>query len=314
MAYGTPANPVAGTVITVAYAIANLLDPIRALRAFTGGTDPPGTGYVVTSDSVGATTWKTVVSVVLGAIGYTPLNRDGDTMTGPLICNSTQTFHGTQTLNNHQTMTGNLTMNGGEIVMNNDRSIRAKSNSGDLRNLASVNSGNQVLLGDALLPTLRLLATGNQIWADTHRVWHEANDGPGSGLDADTLDGVQGSSYVIGSQLSLVPTGLIAAFATASLPNGWSRYGAADGRFLIGAGTTYGQSFTENNPAGAGSWTHNHGFGSYAVGAPTPTGGAVQSGGASSANPNNHTHAFSGTGGDNTWIPPCRVVVYAIKS
>ena len=30
----------------------------------------------------------------------------------------------------------------------------------------------------------------------SHRVWHAGNDGSGSGLDADTLDGVQGSSFL----------------------------------------------------------------------------------------------------------------------
>ena len=57
MAYGTPTDPVAGTVITVAFAVANFLDPIRALRAFTGGSDPPGSGYMVTSDSTSATSF-----------------------------------------------------------------------------------------------------------------------------------------------------------------------------------------------------------------------------------------------------------------
>lgn len=80
-AYGTPTDPVSGTIITVAYAVANFLNPIRALRAFTGGADPPGSGYVVTSDSVSATTWKTTIAVVAAAIGYTPLNKAGDTIT-----------------------------------------------------------------------------------------------------------------------------------------------------------------------------------------------------------------------------------------
>ena len=32
--------------------------------------------------------------------------------------------------------------------------------------------------------------------SSNHKVWHPGNDGAGSGLDADTLDGVQGSSYL----------------------------------------------------------------------------------------------------------------------
>ena len=33
-------------------------------------------------------------------------------------------------------------------------------------------------------------------WTDWREIWHSSNDGSGSGLDADLLDGVQGSSYL----------------------------------------------------------------------------------------------------------------------
>ena len=33
-------------------------------------------------------------------------------------------------------------------------------------------------------------------WGSLQKVWTDGNDGSGSGLDADTLDGVQGSSYL----------------------------------------------------------------------------------------------------------------------
>lgn len=83
-AYGTPTDPVGATIITVAYAIANLLNPIRALRAFTGNADPPGSGYVVTSDSTSATTWKTGITAIAGVLGYTPVSKIGDSMSGAL--------------------------------------------------------------------------------------------------------------------------------------------------------------------------------------------------------------------------------------
>lgn len=62
MAYGTPTDPVGGTVITVAYAVSNLLDPIRWLRGMTGGSDPPGSNYVVRSTSTTATSWSKVTT------------------------------------------------------------------------------------------------------------------------------------------------------------------------------------------------------------------------------------------------------------
>lgn len=67
MAYGTPTNPVAGTVITVAYAIANILDPIRALRANTGAADPPAANRVAVSTGVGGpTSWQQIQTDTIG--------------------------------------------------------------------------------------------------------------------------------------------------------------------------------------------------------------------------------------------------------
>lgn len=90
MAYGTPSDPVSGTVITVAYAVSNLLDPIRWLRLMTGNADPPGSSYVVVSDSTTGTTWKKVPADALAAgvaaanLGFTPLRNTTDTLTGNL--------------------------------------------------------------------------------------------------------------------------------------------------------------------------------------------------------------------------------------
>jgi hypothetical protein len=50
----------------------------------TGNADPPGTGYVVTSDSVTGTSWKTGATAIAGVLGYTPVNKTGDTMSGLL--------------------------------------------------------------------------------------------------------------------------------------------------------------------------------------------------------------------------------------
>jgi hypothetical protein len=84
MPWTTPVNPVSGTVITVAYAVSNILDPIRWLRLMTGNADPPGSNYVLTSDSVSAVTWKQLGAAIVsgGGLGYTPANKAGDTFTG----------------------------------------------------------------------------------------------------------------------------------------------------------------------------------------------------------------------------------------
>ena len=40
----------------------------------------------------------------------------------------------------------------------------------------------------------------NDGWSNTYKIWNESNDGSGSGLDADTVDGIQASSFVRGDQ------------------------------------------------------------------------------------------------------------------
>jgi hypothetical protein len=98
--FGTPVYPVTLTVITVDYARANLVDPILWLRLMTGNADPPGSSYVVVSDSVSGTSWKrvptdaiadlavTAAKLAAGAaqtnLGYRPMNPAGDSMSGPL--------------------------------------------------------------------------------------------------------------------------------------------------------------------------------------------------------------------------------------
>ena len=71
MAYGTPADPVAGTVITVAYAVSDILDPIRWLRLLTGNADPPGSSYVVVSTSTTGTSWQRIGTDALADLGVT---------------------------------------------------------------------------------------------------------------------------------------------------------------------------------------------------------------------------------------------------
>jgi hypothetical protein len=89
MPYGNPVDPVAGTVITVAYARTNILDPIRWLRLLTGNADPPGSSYVIVSGGTASASWAKVSSDVVadGSISDAKLtnpkvNRVGDTMTG----------------------------------------------------------------------------------------------------------------------------------------------------------------------------------------------------------------------------------------
>jgi len=56
--------------------------------------------------------------------------------------------------------------------------------------------GNEVFaVTNGAVSTLFLNQNGGEVRINNSIAWHGGNDGPGSGLDADTLDGFQGSSY-----------------------------------------------------------------------------------------------------------------------
>ena len=126
-----------------------------------------------------------------------------------------------------------------------------------------------------------------------YQVWHEGNDGSGSTLDADKLDGQEGSYYQNAGNLnagtipdarlansSLFVTGMILMYTGNSAPSGWAICNGQNGtpdlrdRFIVGAGSAY----AVNNTGGANSETlslsqvpsHSHTI-------------------------NNHTHSFSAT-------------------
>lgn len=50
--------------------------------------------------------------------------------------------------------------------------------------------------GDLTFSVLGEIYAGSESLSSVNKVWHAGNDGSGSGLDADTLDGVQGSSFL----------------------------------------------------------------------------------------------------------------------
>jgi hypothetical protein len=159
---------------------------------------------------------------------------------------------------------------------------------------------------------------GTDVHADGFKIWTVGNDGTGSGLDADLLDGHDSSYFATAASVAAivgVPSGIIAAVPTAAqIPSGWSRYSNGDGRFLIGAGTTFSQTFNENNNWGASNWTPVTGLGTDASGSSFLAASSASNNatGATSVSTAPHTHTVNGQGA--VWIPPSRVVVWCQKS
>lgn len=303
MAWSAPTTPVSGTVITVAWAQSAVVDPINWLRTMTGGADPPAADYSITSTGTTATGWVQKV------------NRSGDTMTSDLQVNrsglSTPTlgylilgnnssyylgFNGT----GHVLATPGLQVTG-EITLDPSIGVTLGGNAGATRGRLYDSGGALTVLrthNNAFGVYTNNLATqifgaDNAAAAPTFKgqaIWHAGND---------TRAGV--------------PSGLIGGFATAAgIASGWTRYTAADGRLLVGAGTTFSQTFTENTAVGA-NWTPFAGISVFAAAAADiqhDLDGATPQ--VAQASATSHQHLV--TAAAQTWVPVAQVIVWASKT
>jgi hypothetical protein len=286
MAYGTPTDPVAGTVITVAYAVANLLNPIRALRDFTGGSDPPGSNYWLRSTSTTAVSWVARSAEVLAALGYTPVNSAGDTMTGDLTLNNTKALHGKTTGGVGQWLIGlwsdekiyvgdasqALVLDGTSISLDVNTSVvgaltvsgNIASSTGNVTAAATISAGanvsatGNVTAGSTVAATGNVTAGGN-ITTTTGTVAGDVVNGVSdvriNNTSVSSLFAATGHSH---GTSGTVPSGLVAMFRTnAAIASGWTRETNLDGRIPVGAGTTFTVTYVENTAYGS-SWSHAH--------------------------------------------------------
>lgn len=108
----------------------------------------------------------------------------------------------------------------------------------------------------------------------------------------------------------LVPAGLGGWVRQASeIPSGWSRESSFDGRFMVGVGTVFGQTFDALTDYGS-AWTHAHAYGAAAL---------ISGGGTTMVNfsPDNtvnsaasgHSHSKSGSTSAVGWLIPSRAYV-----
>lgn len=125
---------------------------------------------------------------IIARLGYSPANRAGDNFTGGIsipvstslnIGNVPNTRHGVEVI-------GNGT---GPAIMTFHRP-----------------NAHAAFLG---LDTDNRLKFGGWSEGGVHEIWHSGNDGPGSGLDADLLDGFEGGFYLRTVAASLASNGYI---------------------------------------------------------------------------------------------------------
>ncbi|MFJ8247275.1 hypothetical protein [Peribacillus asahii] len=105
---------------------------------------------------------------------------------------------------NHNHDTRYLQLSGGsltgDVAVGNNRSLAGKNTSGANLSIGRVNGVNDIVLGDANAKTFIQAKSGEAYLSDgsnNYKLFHSGNDGAGSGLDADLIDGVEGSRLAV---------------------------------------------------------------------------------------------------------------------
>jgi hypothetical protein len=138
-------------------------------------------------------------SDIVARLGYTPANKAGDTFTGAVTMASTLGVTGAVTL------TSTLAVNGGVVTITGPNAqVYLKDSTGGSDDfwLIADSDSFHVLTDTADDGTpdstpLELRNSDSNAYIYGNKAWNQGNDGAGSGLDADLLDGLQGASYAL---------------------------------------------------------------------------------------------------------------------
>jgi len=262
--YTTPVLAVTNAIIASSDANVDKGD-IRYFRQFMPA-NPAGSNEWLQSVDANSAAWVARATAVLAALGYTPVNKAGDTMSGQLVFGGTVgvTFRG----NSGATPSGAKDYAAQGLVVN------AHNDSFEVYD--------QGLTTTAMFQALRSGGVSiGRIGGQT--IYHTGNAG----------------AFVPSGLVAMVRT-------AAEIPSGWSRETLLDGRLPVGAGTTFSNTFVEATNYGAywdlaqtvtGTGTGTTGTGTTGTGT-TGTGtapGTISSGAAS--NPDNTSSASIATGG-----------------
>lgn len=166
---------------------------ISLLDARTGGDPGSADKWLVSSGALGAA-WVARLTAVLAAIGYTPANKAGETFTGNLQISLTAApTTGYLILGNDGAKY--FGFDGAQFVIVGDSlqvaglitAVAGLLSTGDLQAYRSgAPSTGYLLLGSG--GTHFVGFDGSNIVADGSKVWTDGNDGPASGLAAQTAD------------------------------------------------------------------------------------------------------------------------------
>lgn len=301
MAWGNPQDPVAGTVITVAWAVANVLNPLRHLRLMTGNADPPGAWYALVSTGGGLPQWIKIPTDAIAdlaitngklatdavddrvlAAGAAAANLPGSSVPGqlqvshnrsPILASFVRSLDNAGVVHailiggpSYQYLVGNVAAQWPWCVMDTGYNV-----------LIGLSSDGQVYIGGSLVWN-----SGNFSPAGKSNVGHthpgsDITDGSLAEVKLDVTNapfggGFMGWDVATGKMqwqspaaVAGVPSGAIVLFRTAEeIPAGYTRESNLDGRIAVGAGTTFGQTFVQGTNYGT-SWTPTVGNGTLGI-------------------------------------------------
>jgi hypothetical protein len=258
-------------------------------------------------------------AVITTALGYTPINKAGDTGVGSLTMAASTALilpaTGQIVLPSGATING-----GGAIVLGGAAGGRANlsTTQQDAIVLTLQNTGltpgyglgvlNQAGSGWDFLLTHIAATFSGLVQAPNFQSTIASGTAPISvasttlvtNLNAQYLNGQPQAYY--GRATFEVPATFNGFFFTAGfIPTGWTRNTSADGRLIAGAGTLFGVTFAENGLNAATSWSHDHTPGVHThvmsngfTGTAADTLGIV-AGGAGPASGSSHQHSIPST-------------------
>jgi hypothetical protein len=270
MPWSAPVSPVTGTVITVSWATTNVVNLLNWLRTMTGNADPPAGGYVVGSVSPTSTQWQKVNNTLLADdavdsrvladqavldanIAFNTINGDARIIDSSITGNASTSAIGTNCIHaNRMQYAGNGVL---PISLGADVNWRKLDPS--------------CLSLDATLPTAGLMlgfnnSNGLFTWKkiDQSNLSTPNTPSVGTFLGWNNTTGTLEWQTPAAASGAFVPSGMIAAFATASMPTGWVRFSQLNGRLPVGDGTAGGSSFAVTSTYG-NTWDHQHGLGGH---------------------------------------------------
>lgn len=244
---------------------------------------------------------KLAIGAAVANIGYTPLNKAGDTVDGNLTVVG-NIFGLTLNATNNANVGGNAIVTGTVVA---GAHVQAGGNittpTGTVES-SVVNGTSDVRISGTSVKS-RSIHTGTQAPATI------SPQGAGSGLNADTVDNLHANQ--------ITPTGAVVWFRTSAELSaagaGWTEETSLQGRIPYGAGTTHGQTFTANTDTGS-NWTPVTGLTAGTVGPSTDPDSGATAGGLN-LEPLNHTHPGPTINGQGSaWFPPGRVGVFGRKT